>query len=56
MFHCVHQLVANCGCLLFGAEQVEHSGFYCICAENKPIRAVIVNQKSKVAEGSCRFR
>ncbi len=27
MLHFVHQLVANCVCLLFGAEQVVYSGF-----------------------------
>ncbi len=27
MLHCVHQLVSNCVCLLFAAEQVVYSWF-----------------------------
>ncbi len=59
MIHCVLQLVSNCVCLLFDADQVVYSGFLelflwkqlpCV-AENDAIRAARVNQHSKVDVG-----
>ncbi len=58
MLRYAHQLVANCVCLLFGAgQQVVYKGFLerfhrkelPSVAENNTMRAVRVNQNSKVA-------
>ncbi len=59
MLHYVHQLVSNCVCLLFAAEQVVYRGFIELytckqlpaVAKNDAVRAVRVNQNSKVAVG-----
>lgn len=45
MLHYVHQLVLNCVCLLFAAEQLECSGFL----ELFLWKALSVNQNSNVA-------
>ncbi len=47
MLHYVHQQVANCVCMLFGAEQVENS-LSLLFTENILMRAMTVNQNSKV--------
>lgn len=45
MLHHVHQLIANCACLLFGAEQAVFSGFTeAFYSWNDAFRAVTVNQ------------
>ncbi len=55
MRHYIHQLVANCVCLLFGAEQAVYSEFLQLTAETAPaaaesddIRTMSMNQNSKV--------
>ncbi len=57
MLHYVHRLVANCVCLLFGAEQVAYTGISELfhrkqlpaAAKNDTMRVVRMNQNSKVA-------
>ena len=47
--HFVHQLVSNCVCLLFAAEQGVYDGFLkSFVLENEALRALIVKQNSKV--------
>ncbi len=49
MLHNVHQLVANCVCLLFGAEQVVYSGFMkALCCKQLP--AVAGNKADESCE------
>ncbi len=53
MLYYVHQLVSYCVCLLFAAKQVVYSEFlelFLCCSRNNAMRAVWVNQNSKVIE------
>lgn len=54
MLHHAHQLVTNCFCLVFSAEQVADSGFirawWKQLLEMMQLRAVRVKQSSKVVD------
>ncbi len=62
MLHCVHQQLSNCVCLPVGAEQLVFSRFLELfhkklllaAAENDAIKAVRVNQNSKVVDRTAR--
>lgn len=60
MLHCVHQLVTNSVCVMFGDGQVVYGGFIAensclLCLEMTLMRALKVRQNNKVAVKEMHF-